>query len=81
VSIEMTVPDAVGRDLQYAQDTMQAAGFFSLTSHDATGQDRFQVVDRNWTVCDQSPPGGTTADPATRIDFGAVKEDETCPGP
>ena len=42
----MTVPDAVGRDLQYAQDTMQAAGFSLLTSHDATGQDRFQALDR-----------------------------------
>jgi len=77
----MTVPDVVGRDLQFAQDTMQAAGFFALTSHDATGQDRFQVVDRNWKVCDQSPPGGTNGDPTTPIDFGAVKEDETCPGP
>jgi hypothetical protein len=76
---EVTVPDAVGLDLQYAQDTMQAAGFYVLSSHDATGQDRFQVLDRNWTVCDQSPPGGTTADPATEIDFGAVKDGEACP--
>jgi hypothetical protein len=76
---EMTVPDAVGLDLQLAQDTMQAAGFYSLISHDATGQDRFQVLDRNWTVCDQTPPGGTTAEPATQIDFSAVKDDETCP--
>ena len=75
----MTLPDAVGLDLQYAQDTMQAAGFYFLTSHDATGQDRFQVLDRNWKVCDQNPPGGTKADPTTQVDFGAVKDDETCP--
>jgi hypothetical protein len=75
----VTVPDAVGLDLQLAQDTMQASGFYSLTSHDATGQDRLQVLDRNWTVCDQSPPGGTTADSTTQIDFSAVKDDETCP--
>ena len=76
---QRALPDAVGLDLQYAQDTMQAAGFFFLTSHDATGQDRFQILDRNWKVCDQSPPGGTPAGPATEIDFGAVKDDETCP--
>lgn len=73
------LPDAVGMDLQLAQDTMQAAGFYLLTSHDATGQDRFQVVDRNWTVCSQDPPGDTEASPETPIDFGAVKDDETCP--
>ena len=75
----IALPDAVGMDLQAAQDTMQAAGFYILESHDATGQDRFQVLDRNWTVCDQSPPGGTPASPGTGIDFGAVKDEESCP--
>ena len=45
-----TVPNVVGIDLQLAQDTLQAAGFYALRSHDATGQGRFQVLDRNWTV-------------------------------
>jgi hypothetical protein len=74
----MTLPDAVGMDLQAAQDTMQSAGFFVLTSHDATGQGRFQVSDRNWTVCVQSPPGGSQVSADTLIDFGAVKDDESC---
>jgi len=74
----MTLPDAVGMDLQAAQDAMQAAGFYILRSHDATGQDRFQVSDSNWTVCDQSPPGGSQASADTTIDFGAVKDDESC---
>jgi hypothetical protein len=74
-----TLPDVVGMDLQLAQDTMQASGFYLLTSHDATGQDRFQVVDRNWTVCSQDPPGDTEASVDTLIDFGAVKDDEACP--
>lgn len=73
------LPDAVGMDLQLAQDTMQAAGFYGLISHDATGEGRLQVLDRNWTVCDQSPAAGTPAAPDTIIDFGAVKDDETCP--
>src|SRR5687768_8254548 len=37
------VPDVVGLDLQLAQDTMQADGFYVLVSHDATG-DRKSVV-------------------------------------
>lgn len=74
-----TVPDVVGMDLQAAQDALQAEGFFFLGSHDATGQDRYQVVDRNWTVCDQSPPGGSPAGSDAEIDLGAVKDEEACP--
>ena len=48
------LPNMVGQDLQLAQDTMQASGFYSLSSHDATGQGRSQVLDRNWTVVDQA---------------------------
>jgi hypothetical protein len=73
------LPDAVGMDLQAAQDTMQAAGFYYLTSHDATGQGRNQVLDRNWTVCDQTPSAGSPTAPDATIDFGAVKDDEPCP--
>lgn len=73
------LPNVVGLDLQLAQDTLQAAGFYALSSHDATGQNRNQVVDRNWQVCDQTPPGGTMATPDTAVDLGAVKDEETCP--
>lgn len=58
---------------------MQAAGFFALTSHDATGQGRLQVLDRNWTVVDQTPPAGTIADDTQTIDLGAVKDEEYNP--
>lgn len=75
----ITLPDTVGMDLQAAQDTLQAAGFFLLRSHDATGQDRYQVLDRNWTVCDQSPLGNTPAGSDAQIDLGAVKDEERCP--
>ena len=73
------LPDAVGMDLQLAQDTMQAAGFYLLTSHDATGQERLQVLDRNWTVCDQSPAAGTPTATDVVVDFAAVKDGEACP--
>ncbi|MFI1397255.1 hypothetical protein [Streptomyces sp. NPDC020681] len=73
-----TLPNLVGKGLQSAQDEAQAAGFLGLDSHDALGRGRIQALDRNWKVCFQTPaPGTHPAD--TRIDFGAVKLDETCP--
>jgi hypothetical protein len=71
-----TVPNVVGIDLQLAQDTLQAEGFYVLRSHDATGQGRFQVLDRNWTVVDQDPPGGTVMSLSEVVDLGAVKDEE-----
>jgi beta-lactam-binding protein with PASTA domain len=75
----MTLPNAVGMQLQLAQDTMQAAGFFVLTSHDATGQNRLQVSDRNWKVCDQAPPGGSEVSSSTEVAFSVVRVEESCP--
>jgi hypothetical protein len=56
----MTLPDAVGVDLQLAQDTLQAAGFYVLTSYDATGQERLQVSDRNWNCRKRVKIGAST---------------------
>jgi hypothetical protein len=68
-----TVPNVVCQDLQTAQDTLQAAGFYNLSSADATGRGRVQIIDRNWVVVKQSVrPGGRPA-PATHIVLGAVK--------
>lgn len=63
-------------DLQEAQDTLQSAGFAVMTSEDATGQGRSQLVDRNWTVTSQTPaPGGTHAK-STTVVLKAVKDGE-----
>lgn len=77
-----TIPDLVGADLQNAQNKIQSLTNFSIiitTSHDATGAGRHQVLDRNWKVCSQNIPPGSTIDSHTRIDFGAVKLEERCP--
>jgi hypothetical protein len=72
------LPNFVGKGLQSAQDEAQAAGFFSLASHDTLGRGRIQALDRNWKVCFQTPaPGSHPTD--TTIDFGVVKLDENCP--
>ncbi|WP_327696433.1 PASTA domain-containing protein [Streptomyces sp. NBC_00459] len=72
-----TLPDLVGQDLQAAQDEAQAAGFYVLDDQDASGQNRLQVFDRNWTVCSQDPEPGTHPTD-TPVTLYAVKDDETC---
>ena len=69
----IVVPNVVGKDLQFAQDSMQAAGLYNLTSHDSTGQARSQVLDRNWQVTDQTPAAGSRVTADQRIDLGARK--------
>ena len=73
-----SLPNLVGRGLQYAQDTAQAAGFFTLTSHDALARGRHQILDRDWKVCFQNPSSGTIPTNST-VDFGVVKLEESCP--
>lgn len=76
------MPNLVGSNLQSAQDEIQSLTNFTITvttSHDATNADRNQILDRNWKVCSQNIPPGSTIDSNTRIDFGAVKLEEPCP--
>lgn len=76
-----TMPNLVGTGLQEAQDAIQELTGFAIaitTSHDATGADRMQVSDRNWKVCTQNVAPGATITRETRIDFGAVKLEESC---
>jgi hypothetical protein len=67
------VPNVVCFDLQKAQDTLQAAGFFNLGSEDGSGQGRMQLVDRNWVVTKQSAKAGSKPEASTRIVLTAVK--------
>ncbi|NUW30754.1 PASTA domain-containing protein [Nonomuraea sp. SMC257] len=67
------LPDVVGMNLQAGQDTLQAAGFYVLNDKDATGQNRFQVFDRNWVITKQTPAGGRTVSTSTLITLYAKK--------
>ncbi|MET9388413.1 hypothetical protein ABZY09_47525 [Streptomyces sp. NPDC002928] len=71
------LPDFTGMVLQDAQDTAQAAGFYNLRDKDASGQDRFQVLDSNWKVCSQEPASGSHALGIT-VTMYAVKLTESC---
>ncbi|MFG3441065.1 PASTA domain-containing protein [Nonomuraea sp. NPDC047897] len=70
---EKKLPNVVGMNLQEGQDTLQAAGFYLLNDKDATGQNRLQVLDRNWVVTKQSPAGGRTVRTDTLITLYAKK--------
>lgn len=67
------IPDVVCRDLQAAQDALQAAGFYVLASADGTGQGRRQLIDRNWVVVEQSATPGSRPVPSTRVLLTVVK--------
>lgn len=73
------MPDYTGMNLQTAQDTAQADGFWNLTSEDAWDEGRAQVWDRNWYVCSHAPAPGDPADPDELIIFVTAKNDEDCP--
>ncbi len=78
-----TMPDLIGGNLQDAQNAIQSlTGYrkFYSGSTDLTGQDRRQILDRNWQVCTSTPPPGETFTEDTAIDFGVVRIDgESCP--
>lgn len=75
------MPNEIGKDLQTAQDEIQSVSgnpiFFSH-SHDASGRNRLQILDRDWTVCSQNVPPGSPFTADSTIDFGVVKLSERC---
>lgn len=71
------VPDVTCKNLQDAQDTLQAAGYRDLGSEDALGQGRAQLLDRDWLVVKQSVAAGTKAPADTRVVLSAVKYGES----
>lgn len=74
------MPNLVGSNLQDAQNRVQQLTDNSVrtTSHDHTGQDREQAVDRDWKVCGQSEKPGDTITEESSVDFAVVKNNETC---
>jgi beta-lactam-binding protein with PASTA domain len=78
-----SMPDVVGSNLQAAKETMkQASGdpLFLTSSHDATSQNRHQILAHDWKVCGQKPaPGTQITIKGSVIDFAVVRTEEKCP--
>jgi PASTA domain-containing protein len=67
------VPGVVCHDLQEAQATMRAAGFYVLLAKDGLGQHRYPLVDRNWIVVGQSASPGSSPRRTATIELTVVK--------
>jgi hypothetical protein len=74
-----TMPKLVGRNLQDAQDRLQARGSYLLDEVDATGAARRQILDNRWRVCSQRPAPGRRVPLTTVVRLAAVKLGESCP--
>jgi beta-lactam-binding protein with PASTA domain len=75
------VPNVVCANLQDAQDALNHSGFVFITEHDATGQKRTPVLDRNWVVTEQNVPPGSQPGPTTHIVLTVVKYGEPTNNP
>lgn len=73
-----TMPALVGANLQDAQDMLQALDSFLLTQTDATGMERFQVLDSGWKVCGQRPRAGARVPIDKMVELFVVKLHESC---
>lgn len=78
-----SMPDVVGSNLQAAKDTLKKLTgdpLFLSSSHDATSQNRHQILAHDWKVCAQKPaPGTQITIKGSVIDFAVVKTEEKCP--
>lgn len=70
-----TMPDFKGKSVKIARETLDSGT--SLTVTDASGDDRFVLVESNWQVCTQEPAAGTELD-GQPVTLTAVKFDEAC---
>ncbi|MFH8620963.1 excalibur calcium-binding domain-containing protein [Streptomyces vietnamensis] len=80
--VHRVVADYTGQNLETASQAAYEAGF-RARSHDATEDDRMQLVDGNWKVCFQEPAAGETATTEEgrriRIEFAVVEKSSPCP--
>ncbi|MEH0657578.1 hypothetical protein QA860_07480 [Streptomyces stelliscabiei] len=70
-----TMPDFKGKAVKVARDALDSST--SLTVNDASGNDRFVLVESNWKVCTQEPAAGAKLD-GQPVTLTAVKFDEAC---
>ncbi|WP_328944955.1 excalibur calcium-binding domain-containing protein [Streptomyces sp. NBC_00250] len=81
-TVRRVVADYRGQNLETASRAAYDAGF-RARSHDATEDDKMQLVDGNWKVCFQDPAAGETATASQgrriRIEFAVVEKSSPCP--
>ncbi|MEV0220179.1 PASTA domain-containing protein [Streptomyces sp. NPDC050704] len=70
-----TMPDFEGKSVKAARQALDSGT--GITVHDASGQDRFVLMESNWQVCSQEPAAGSTLD-GRPVTLDAVKFEESC---
>ncbi|MFF5359407.1 hypothetical protein ACFY4I_08365 [Streptomyces scabiei] len=70
------MPDFEGKSVKAARSTLDSST--SITVKDASGDDRFVLLESNWQVCTQSPKAGIALK-GQPVEFTAVKFEENCP--
>ncbi|MGW6738723.1 PASTA domain-containing protein [Streptomyces sp. NPDC055013] len=70
------MPDFKGKSVKAARAALESGT--SITVDDASGDDRWVLVESNWQVCTQSPDAGSALN-GRPVTFTAVKFDESCP--
>ncbi|WP_411111842.1 excalibur calcium-binding domain-containing protein [Streptomyces sp. c-19] len=81
-TVRRVVADYTGQNLETAARAAYEAGF-RTRSHDATEEDKMQLVDGNWKICFQEPAAGETVvaeeGRRSRIEFAVVEKSSPCP--
>jgi hypothetical protein len=70
------MPSFEGKSVKAARAALDSGT--SITVNDASGDDRFVLVESNWQVCSQTPDAGTAL-AGQPVEFTAVKFGESCP--
>lgn len=71
-----TMPDFGGKSVKAARSALDSST--SITVKDASGADRFVLLESNWQVCTQTPKAGGALK-GQPVEFTAVKFEESCP--
>ncbi|MEV0123892.1 hypothetical protein AB0I16_20585 [Streptomyces sp. NPDC050703] len=69
------MPDFKGKAVKVARGALDSGT--SITVKDASGQDRFILMESNWQVCGQEPAAGAKLD-GRPVTLSAVKFEESC---
>ncbi|MFC8900638.1 hypothetical protein [Streptomyces cinereoruber] len=70
-----TMPDFKGKSVKVARQTLDSSTSFTI--EDASGADRFILVESNWKICSQEPAAGTALN-GQPVTLRAVKFEESC---
>jgi beta-lactam-binding protein with PASTA domain len=71
-----TMPNFAGKSVKAARSALDSST--SITVKDASGEDRFVLLESNWQVCGQTPRPGAKLN-GQPVEFKAVKFEENCP--